>query len=829
MVFPCRRTEPHNGNRSRIPLSIRECPVGEPDGESAFSLRIEISNEDIESTRKEVSIGSREARDRDLEGRYRYEGEEVSSPGPKLSLRRHFEADPSANMRVLCSKSNTWSAWESAKGHQNVHTIPPFAKHGPSAHGFLLAAMVVASVQQARRATDEWRARVRVGDARDPPPVLTAARRSPKRLEATTVVQAEARKPEDRLTEEELQVLAAREAADLKRREEQYQRAVQEEQERIRAEQEREKKEREKADPIVQEELRKREEMEKKLREEAREKARIQALERAKQEELKKEELRNERERMRKKLIEDREAARKKAEAERRAQREQERKQRIQAEKNGELFYLDLQGDVEMKPQFGKSTLQISLKSVECPGATTGRASTEFVSSDEAKKQGRALVKTVVLDAVEAHATAVRTRDLMLEETVLQFIDDMEFDHWLLQARILVEIEASRAYENACMKIAASERGRTSITKFSIPFTLLYERKIQPEGSPQRLRSHLEDALACIREGTSSGMERGRQNVVRGIELEAQELDAIVAGSHLASTNLGNDATLRPFVWPVLTLAAFLDRVPDGEQSTYEKAKALVRSIIQDELSSNRWEVGRLQEEMRLAEDILGSQSHPCVVALGSILDELTDDSPERLLELAWPERQALRASVASARAEESPIPEQCWAMRNVAYTFARTNAEGQAKKLLQDAIELKKSWLGDPFHPGLLPEYQQLVEVLYMNQDWAKELEDACRKIVHIVGEEANRLESGGDSTRATILRRGCLQEYGMAMGKEDQDVNNMLELVMQAMRELDPDQRARVEEACQEPDVVKILGEEYAKDQEIASRKSKAKRSIQ
>jgi len=732
-------------------------------------------------------------------------------------------------MRVLCSKSKAWSALETNTAYQKVHPIPAFAKHGPKAHGWLLAAVVVASVQQARRATDEWRARVRVGDASDPPPMLTASRRSQRRMMVAEKTEKQVRKPEDRLTEEELKLLAAREAAEAKRREEQYQKAVQEEQERIRVDKERERREREKADPIVQEELRKREEMERKLREEARERARIQAQEIAKQEELKKEQMKQERETMRKKLEEERKAARARAEAEKKARQEQERKQRMQAEKDGKLFFLDLQGDVEVRPRYGKSSVQISLKSAECPGATTGRAFAEFASSEEAKKHNTALVKTVALDAVEAHATAVRTKDLMMEPTVLQFIDEMEFDHWLLQARVLVEMEASRAYESACRKIEASERGSAAMTKFSIPFKLLYERSIQAEGSPRRLRSHLEDAIACIREGTSSGMERGRLNLARGIELEAQELDASLAGSHATSASLGNDIVSRPFVWPILTLAAFLDRVPAGEQSTYDKARTLVRSIIQDELGSNRWAVGRLQDEMRFAEEILGSQSHPCVAALGSILDELTDDSPERLLELAWPERQALRASVSSAKAEETPIPEQCWALRNVAYTFARTNAEVQAKKLLQDAIELKKSWLGDSSHPGLLPEYQQLVEVLYMNQDWAKELEDACRTIVHIVGKEANRLESEGDITGGTILRRGCLQEYGIIMGKEDKDVNAMLELVMHTMQELDPDQRARVEEACQDPDVVKILGEKYTKDQEIASRKAKTRRSLQ
>jgi hypothetical protein len=79
----------------------------------------------------------------------------------------------------------------------------------------------------------------------------------------------------------------------------------------------------------------------------------------------------------------------------------------------------------------------------------------------------------------------------------------------------------------------------------------------------------------------------------------------------------------------------------------------------------------------------------------------------EELLRSAQPSARDAAAAVTEARQELTPVLERVWALRNVAATLAQSSAKGreQARKLLEQALDLQQGRYGGDAHPARLGE----------------------------------------------------------------------------------------------------------------------------
>ena len=74
-----------------------------------------------------------------------------------------------------------------------------------------------------------------------------------------------------------------------------------------------------------------------------------------------------------------------------------------------------------------------------------------------------------------------------------------------------------------------------------------------------------------------------------------------------------------------------------------------------------------------------------------------------RLLEEEWPDESEITAARIKEREAAVPVPERVWALRNVAGTLS-LGGPGErlrARRLLEQAVMLKESWLESAEHPG--------------------------------------------------------------------------------------------------------------------------------
>ncbi|CAG9462653.1 unnamed protein product [Pedinophyceae sp. YPF-701] len=143
----------------------------------------------------------------------------------------------------------------------------------------------------------------------------------------------------------------------------------------------------------------------------------------------------------------------------------------------------------------------------------------------------------------------------------------------------------------------------------------------------------------------------------------------------------------------------------------------------------------------------------------------------DRAAEDVFNDRRTSVAGRVLADQAATPIPERVWAMRNVASTLASGGQLGQARKMMEEAVELMEQYLGSDDHPGLLMDLSSLASVYDRGSllEWQELARRTRRRIVHIVVLVANTWAEAGRRGEAADLLEGLVREYESLFTTED------------------------------------------------------------
>ena len=138
------------------------------------------------------------------------------------------------------------------------------------------------------------------------------------------------------------------------------------------------------------------------------------------------------------------------------------------------------------------------------------------------------------------------------------------------------------------------------------------------------------------------------------------------------------------------------------------------------------------------------------------------------LLAQEWPDEAHKKAARAADRDAKTPVPERCWALRNVAGALAMggPGERTRARELLEQAVLLKQRFAGAPDHPGVLPELVALYGVLAAEPEWAADAGGVARLALRALAGVADAYAAAGDAAAAATLLEAALRRYEEAAG---------------------------------------------------------------
>ena len=138
------------------------------------------------------------------------------------------------------------------------------------------------------------------------------------------------------------------------------------------------------------------------------------------------------------------------------------------------------------------------------------------------------------------------------------------------------------------------------------------------------------------------------------------------------------------------------------------------------------------------------------------------------LLKEEWPDEAELRAARAAEREATTPVPERCWALRNVASTLALGGASerGQARHMLEKAVLLKQRAAGAADHPSVLPELAPLAKLLAGEAGWEEDAAGAATLALRVYGGVADAYAAAGDAASAVALLEAAVRRHEKAAG---------------------------------------------------------------
>eukprot|EP01024_Parvocaulis_polyphysoides_P042281 TRINITY_DN3869_c1_g2_i1.p1 TRINITY_DN3869_c1_g2~~TRINITY_DN3869_c1_g2_i1.p1 ORF type:complete len:501 (-),score=92.41 TRINITY_DN3869_c1_g2_i1:392-1894(-) len=140
-----------------------------------------------------------------------------------------------------------------------------------------------------------------------------------------------------------------------------------------------------------------------------------------------------------------------------------------------------------------------------------------------------------------------------------------------------------------------------------------------------------------------------------------------------------------------------------------------------------------------------------------------------QILEEEWPDFETLKQQTYQQKEKLTPIPERVWALCNVGRQLSQGGGGEieRARRFLEEAVELQKTYVGDENHPGMLFVYETLCNLLENVPDWEQNAKEIRIQMFEILVKISERYREQSDFLSSVILMQDILQDYEIYIGQ--------------------------------------------------------------
>ncbi|KAL4448648.1 hypothetical protein ABPG75_005867 [Micractinium tetrahymenae] len=682
--------------------------------------------------------------------------------------------------------------------HNASGAVP--AAPGGAASGWIWAGAVLLAARLGRVTAQEARLDVRkLQFERERNRALSKELRVARERWAAT--EAERLASEDARRVEEAAAKARAEVQRQKEEQRRYQEAVAKEAERLRQEREAQRRVYEEEQAKLDAEIAARAEWERLIIEQQRAAARAAEEQRRREEEERKRRFEEERRQREEQERQEREEA---------IRRRIEERRRLEREKK--KFAMRLEGSlaVERPP---KGTLLPGPLQKEASVRLSGLCSTvlggpaqpppaDFASLADAAEALPRVAGELCRQAADGYASVMRLQS-MAGEGVLQWIDDTELQHWAFAGAARAAVAALAATQPVVQQF---QEGGSAASR-PAAFQCRTELGVLPADHPQRTDTLLRRVITSIESGDSEGAGRLLDDMLQGeLELFRKDLPACPALGEQSTALLGSALLLSHLLCRALAERPF---AASDAPAWFEATARMARSKLAEVAAGAPKDLLQLpatllaavlgsgnpvaEELLRLAEANLSAQTKK---AREERERRAAAELAAKLVEEEWPDAAEIKAARRAEQDAKTPVPERCWALRNVAGTMSMggPGERARARQLLEQAVLLKQQFAGAPNHPSVLPELMPLGELLSGEAEWQHNAAGVSALIMGCLSGVAAAYRQAGDPVSAAILLEASLRKFEEAAGVRHPAVKATMRAADAALEALTPEQRSQV-----------------------------------
>ncbi|KAL4855431.1 Reticulocyte-binding protein 2 a [Chlorella vulgaris] len=557
-----------------------------------------------------------------------------------------------------------------------------------------------------------------------------------------------------------------------------YQEAAAKEAERLRAEREGQRKAYESQQAKLDAEMAARAEQERIVIEQQRAAARAAEDQKRREEEARKRQQQEERRQREERERQEREEAiRVKLEERQRLERE---KKRFAMRLEGSLMVERPPKDMVLPgPLQTRASVRLSASCTTLLGGPAAPPPVDFASLAEASQGLPTVAAEACRLAADGYCSAMRLQS-MSGEGVLQWIDDTELQHW------------------ACTAAARAAVGAVACRT---------ELGVLPADHPQRSDAQLRRVVAAVEDGDSQAAGSLLSDIVAGeVERFQADLPACAPLSPPTTALMGTALLLSHLITRAL---AERPSATSDAPAWFETTASLARSSLQAAAAGAAKD--SLQLPAAIVAAVLGSNNPVAEelerLAAANLSAEAKKAQEERerrkaaelaakLLAEEWPDAAETKAARLAEREAKTPVPERCWALRNVAgqLSMGGPGERARARSLLEQAVLLKQQYAGAADHPGVLPELLPLANLLSAEPEWQRDAAGVAGLAMSCLANIAAAYLRRGDAVSAAVLLEASLRTFEEVAGVRSTAVKAAMRAADAALDGLSPEQRAVV-----------------------------------
>jgi len=467
-----------------------------------------------------------------------------------------------------------------------------------------------------------------------------------------------------------------------------------------------------------------------------------------------------------------------------------------------------------------------------------------FSSTEDCRSGGLMVVGAAARSAADAYISAVQLQN-MTGQGVLQHMDELELEHWMRVASFRLQAAAEETLGGMLSRF--SPRKQAAVEE---SLQVRTERRVLPAEHPQGTREVLERAIALIESGDAGRTGNGDVDDGANGPTGATKVLLRVMGAEAEAADVGGSGSAWRLGAEALVLAHFLDRVLDSRPSKtsdapgwFEEAAALCRRLL-----SERARGVQRDSLMPVAAALQGAlpDGHPVLKHMQELAQKNMSEAARarmeekqriieaelqrRLLQEEWPDREELAAARMEEIEANTPIPERCWALRNVAGTLSIGGPGERARALtmLRRAVSLKEEHHRSKAHPGLLPELDALGECLSRSPELQEEAAATWERVLEIACLVAGRYRRDGLALEAAALQGGAAAELKGRLGADNGRVMAAEAAAGETLASLPEDECEEAKAAMTSGSVIKRLVRDFTEDLAIYKQGKKSRAEL-